>query len=97
VLLLGGSFMHLSLSGLYWMSLFNPDQEDPIQRVYGGIFSMLTMLVLAIPGGAVLGVSVLLHLPIALRVALVLAMNWGIARLAQWQAARKYANFVFSE
>ena len=97
VLLLGWSFTHLFLSGTFWISLFNPDQDDPIQRMYGGLFSVLMMVVLSIPGGIVLGVSSFLHVPLAVRVPVALAVNGGVAWGVHLLAARKYERFVFTE
>jgi hypothetical protein len=97
VMIVGWSFAHTILSAYFWVTLYNPDQNDPIQRMYGGIFGLLLSIVSMIPGGVVLTILSLLHLPLVIQLVGIIAINLCSSALLHYLSARKYVNFVPSE
>jgi hypothetical protein len=97
VLVVGWSFMHCMISGYFLISLYNPDSNDPIQRMYAMIFGLLISMGASIPAGVVLVVSVLLHVPLLIVLCLVILANLSSAAGLHYLSARKYVNFVPTE
>jgi hypothetical protein len=93
----GWSYTHLFVSAGFLVALFNPDQNDPVQRMYSGLFGLFAMVISLIPGAIVLVPSFLLHLPKAIILVLLVLVNGATAWFFHYLAARKYANFVFTE
>jgi hypothetical protein len=94
---MGCSFSFVFVSAGFLVALFNPDQHDPIQRMYSGLFGFFGTMLSAIPGALTLVVSFLLHFPLALIGVLVIGVNGGVATVFQLVSTRKYATFVFTE
>jgi hypothetical protein len=97
VLLAGISFVYAVVSGYFLVSLFNPDQQDPIQRMYASLFGLLAAAAASLPGGVALGIGLALHARLFVVLPIVFILNLVSALLFQYFSARKYANFVFSE
>ena len=97
VLVAGWSFMHCMISGFFLISLYNPDSNDPIQRMYAMIFGLLISIGASIPAGVVLLVSVLLHVPLVIVLGLLVLANLLSAAGLHYLTARKYVNFVPTE
>lgn len=97
VMITGWSFMHCVISGFFLISLYNPDANDPIQRMYAMIFGLLISIVASIPGALVLVVSLLLHARFVFVLVLVILANLGSAYALHYVSARKYAKFVPTE
>ena len=93
----GCSFAHVSVSSSFVVALFNPDQNDPVQRLYSGFFGMFAMIGSALPAGLILVFGFLLHAPMVLILFLVILANASVAAFLHALSARKYADFVFTE
>jgi len=97
-MLVGGwSFTHTFISAGFLIALYNPDQHDPVQRVYATLFGLFAMLISSLPGAAMIVLCFLLHLPLAPILILVLVVNGLTATFLQHFCARKYKNFVFTD
>jgi hypothetical protein len=97
VLVAGWSFMHCMISAYFLISLYNPDLNDPIQRMYASLFGLLLSFGASMPAAAVLVVSILFHVPLVIVLGFVIIANLASAAVLHYLAARKYANFVPTE
>jgi hypothetical protein len=97
ILLSGCSMISIAVSAYYWVTLYNPDQEDPIQRMYASLFGFLLSLAAWMPGAAVVGISKLLQAPLFLVLVLFVTCNLAVTWFIQYLAARKYVHFVPTE
>lgn len=71
--------------------------NDPIQRMYSGIFGLLLSIASMVPGGAVLIICKLLHVHLILQIVGVIAANLCSSIVLHVLSARKYVNFVPTE
>jgi hypothetical protein len=97
VLILGWSFNHVVISGYFWIALYNPDQQDPIQKLYGGLYGLLVAVAVSIPGIIAVLAGFLLHAPLAATLFLGVSFNGASATMLHYLSSRKYVNFVFTE
>jgi hypothetical protein len=97
LLIAGWSFMYCTNSGMFLTTLYNPDPTDPIQRMYSLIFGLLISIGASTPAAIVLVVSILLHVPLMIVLALTVLANLASTAALHYLSARKYANFVPTE
>jgi hypothetical protein len=97
LLVISWSFSHTFISAGFLIALFNPDQDDPVQRLYAASFGFFSMLGSSLPGALVLVLCFLLHFPMVLILVIVIIVNGTTAAFLHYLCAQKYADFVFTE
>jgi hypothetical protein len=97
IFLVACSFTHTVISGYFIVALFNPDQQDPIQRMYASLFGLFMAIAVSFPGGVALGIGMALHAPRIAVLVLVLVLNLTSSAVVHYLASRKYVSFVFTE
>ena len=97
ILLLGWSFAPTFISAFFLVTLHNPDQEDPIQRIYVLFFGVLLSFLASVPAIIIMVVELLLHLNKVLFLLLIIAANFVSFRILHNLSAKKYVNFVFTD
>ena len=93
----GCSTAHAFVSAVFLVALFNPDQHDPIQRMYSGLFGFFGMVASVLPGTLTLVLCFVLHTPLVVVFILTVAVNEASAFALQSLSARKYLVFIFTE
>jgi len=96
--LIGGcTFTYVINSGFFFIVLFNPDMQDPLQRMYVPLFGMAMSLAVSAPAILVLVIGFLLHLHLLIILCLAILCNLAGASVLHILSSRKYKNFLFSE
>jgi hypothetical protein len=97
VLMGGCTFSYVINSGLFFVVLFNPDMQDPLQRMYVPLFGMALSVVVSAPAILVLVIGFILHVHLLIILCLVILCNLGGASVLHILSSRKYKNFLYSE
>lgn len=97
VMIAGWSFIHVIISGYFLVALFNPDQQDPIQRMYAGLFGLFAAILVSLPGSIATVVGFLLHAPLAITLCCILLFNLCSTGVVHYLSFKKYRTFVFTE
>ena len=88
-----GSGYMLMACLVFIILLFNPDQDDTLQRMLFGIYQLLVFLVAFLPAGLVIAIGYLLHVSPIVQSAAVLVVNSAFMYLLVVLAGIKYGTF----
>jgi hypothetical protein len=93
----GCTFAYVINAGFFFIVLFNPDMQDPIQRMYAPLFGMVVSAAASAPAIFALTIGFLLHIHMPIILCLAIFCNLASAGVLHILSSRKYENFLFSE
>jgi len=91
------SFAYVGNAGIFFIALFNPDMQDPIQRMYAPLFGMAVSMAASAPAILVLVIGFLLHFHMLIILSITIYVNLACAGALHILASHKYKIFLFSE
>ena len=78
---------------LFIVLLFNPDQNDTLQRMLFGIYQLIVFVLAFFPAAVVIGIGFALHFPPLVQGVLVLSVNTACMYFLVVIAGKKYESF----
>jgi len=88
-----GSGFIIMTALMFIVLLFNPDQNDTLQRMLFGFALMIVFLLAFVPSGIVIAISFFVHTPLPWTTLLVVTVNGSCAYALLALASRKYQSF----